>query len=95
MREYKHQERILYGAGQTVPTARGQERSARPEVAFIHVRSITNKRFRCRTECASEQRLTDDRRPQQLDAWSVVNRRLSEYGLLLTACCLLSTVHRC
>ncbi|MEZ4867168.1 MAG: DUF1203 domain-containing protein [Caldilineaceae bacterium] len=54
LRGYNKQERIIYGTGQIVPTMQIQQQAvvllARPEVAFIHVRSATNNCFQCRIE---------------------------------------------
>jgi hypothetical protein len=54
LRGYDAQERIIYGTGQVAPTAEIVERAAalfaRPDVAFVHVRSATNNCFQCRIE---------------------------------------------
>lgn len=56
LRGYNQAERIIYGTGQIVPTdqipARAAALFARPEVAYIHVRSATNNCFQCRIERA-------------------------------------------
>ena len=56
LRGYNEQERIIYGTGQIVPTAQIQQQAAellaRPEVAYVHVRSATNNCFQCRIERA-------------------------------------------
>jgi hypothetical protein len=54
LRGYSADERILYGTGAVVPTeeipSRAAELFARPEVAFLHVRSAANNCFHCRIE---------------------------------------------
>ncbi len=56
IRGYSAQERIVYGTGQVVPTTditdALAERLARPEVAFVHVRSAANNCYQCRVERA-------------------------------------------
>lgn len=56
LRGYNHDERIIYGTGQIVPTAqiptRAAELLARADVAYLHVRSATNNCFQCRIERA-------------------------------------------
>lgn len=53
-RAYGADERILYGTGAVTPTdeiiARCAELLARPEVAFVHVRSASNNCFHVRVE---------------------------------------------
>ena len=57
LRGYNQAERIIYGTGQIVPTdqipASAAALLARPEVAYIHVRSATNNCFQCRIERAA------------------------------------------
>ena len=54
LRGYSADERIIYGTGAVVPTQeiplRAAELLARPEVAFLHVRSATNNCYHCRIE---------------------------------------------
>ena len=56
VRAYCSRERILYGTGGVIATehisARCTELLARPEVAFVHVRSASNNCFLCRVERA-------------------------------------------
>lgn len=54
LRGYSADERIAYGTGAVTPTdrieARCRELLARPEVAFVHIRSAANNCFFCRVE---------------------------------------------
>ena len=54
IRGYSADERIVYGSGQVVPrerlAAEANERLARDDIAFVHVRSSTNNCFQCRIE---------------------------------------------
>lgn len=54
LRGYGRDERIIYGTGAVVETARIEARCrelfGRPELAFIHIRSASNNCFLCRAE---------------------------------------------
>ncbi|MBU3029875.1 DUF1203 domain-containing protein [Paracoccus marinaquae] len=54
LRGYSADERIIYGTGSVIPTAaiaaRCEDLFARPEIAFIHIRSASNNCFQCRVE---------------------------------------------
>lgn len=54
IRGYSADERIVYGSGKVVPrerlAAEANERLARDDIAFVHVRSSTNNCFQCRIE---------------------------------------------
>ncbi|MCB1396498.1 MAG: DUF1203 domain-containing protein [Rhodobacter sp.] len=54
LRGYSEDERIVYGTGAVIDTARIPEASetllARPGIAFLHIRSATNNCFHCRVE---------------------------------------------
>ena len=54
LRGYSADERIVYGTGAVVPTARimaeAAARLADPRVAFLHVRSARNNCFQCRID---------------------------------------------
>lgn len=54
VRGYGPDDRIVYGTGGVVPTpaipARAQELLARPDVAYVHVRSAANNCFQCRID---------------------------------------------
>lgn len=54
LRGYGRDERILYGTGGVVPTARIKTRAAElladPAVAFVHIRSARNNCFQCRVD---------------------------------------------
>ncbi|HBD89820.1 MAG: hypothetical protein A2092_04330 [Rhodobacteraceae bacterium GWE1_64_9] len=54
LRGYSAEERIVYGTGAVVPTARiraeAEARFADPRVAFLHIRSARNNCFQCRIE---------------------------------------------
>lgn len=54
LRGYSAEERIVYGTGAVVPTARiraeAAARLADPRVAFLHVRSARNNCFQCRID---------------------------------------------
>ena len=56
IRGYGHDDRIVYGTGQVVPTAELTDAAervlARPEVAYLHVRSASNNCYQCRIERA-------------------------------------------
>ncbi|MCB0060986.1 MAG: DUF1203 domain-containing protein [Caldilineaceae bacterium] len=58
VRGYNEEERIIYGTGRVTPTVELAEQAAallaRPDVAFVHVRSATNNCFQCRIERESE-----------------------------------------
>lgn len=59
LRGYDARERIVYGTGRTVPgaalAAAATELLARPETAFVHVRSATNNCYQCRVERGVEE----------------------------------------
>lgn len=54
LRGYSAEERIVYGTGAVVPTARilaeAEARLADPRVAFLHIRSARNNCFQCRID---------------------------------------------
>jgi hypothetical protein len=54
VRGYGEDERIVYGTGQIVPGSEPSRAAAailaRPEIAFVHVRSARNNCFQCRIE---------------------------------------------
>lgn len=54
LRGYSAEERIVYGTGAVVPTARiraeAEARFADPRVAFLHIRSARNNCFQCRID---------------------------------------------
>lgn len=54
VRGYSQENRIVYGSGAVTPTdaipARASELLARPEIAYIHVRSARNNCYQCRIE---------------------------------------------
>jgi hypothetical protein len=54
VRGYDHDDRIVYGTGAVVPTpdipARAGELLARPDVAYLHMRSAKNNCYQCRIE---------------------------------------------
>jgi len=54
VRGYSADERIVYGTGRVTPTPEIVDTSARllarPEVAFLHIRSATNNCYHCRVE---------------------------------------------
>ena len=58
VRGYGADERIVYGTGGVVPTARIEARAAellaRAEVAFVHIRSARNNCFQVRLEAVAE-----------------------------------------
>ncbi len=61
VRGYSADDRIVYGTGAVVPTAeipdRAAELLARPDIAYLHMRSAKNNCYQCRIE-----RLTDRQR---------------------------------
>jgi hypothetical protein len=54
VRGYSDDDRIVYGTGAVVPTAeiadRAAELMARPDVAYLHMRSAKNNCYQCRIE---------------------------------------------
>jgi len=54
VRGYDAGDRIVYGTGAVTPTAeiaaRAQELLARPDIAYVHVRSARNNCFQCRID---------------------------------------------
>lgn len=54
LRGYSAEERIVYGTGAVVPTARiraeAEARFVDPRVAFLHIRSARNNCFQCRID---------------------------------------------
>ncbi len=56
IRGYGNDDRIIYGTGQIIASAKLSEATAnlleRPQVAYIHVRSASNNCFQCRIERA-------------------------------------------
>ncbi len=56
MRGYNSHDRIVYGSGRIVPTARmtdvAEEMFADPQIRYIHVRSSTNNCYHCRIDRA-------------------------------------------
>lgn len=56
MRGYNDRDRIVYGSGRIVATARmtdvAREMFADPQIKYIHVRSATNNCYHCRIERA-------------------------------------------
>ena len=54
VRGYGKDDRIVYGTGQVVPSAKigavAQDLLARPEVAYLHLRSASNNCYQCRIE---------------------------------------------
>ncbi len=54
IRGYSMDDRIVYGTGQVVPSAEigavAQDLLARPEVAYLHLRSASNNCYQCRIE---------------------------------------------
>ncbi len=56
LRGYGANERIVYGTGGVVPAEmleqRAEELLARPDVAYVHVRSAKNNCYQCRIEAA-------------------------------------------
>ncbi len=58
VRGYGADDRIVYGTGAVVPTsaipARAQELLARPDVAYLHMRSARNNCYQCRIERCQE-----------------------------------------
>ncbi|MCF3640061.1 DUF1203 domain-containing protein [Rhizobium sp. TRM95111] len=56
VRGYSADDRIVYGTGAVVPTGEIPERAAallaRPDVAYLHIRSARNNCYQCRVERA-------------------------------------------
>ena len=56
VRGYSADERIVYGTGQVTPTdqiaARAEALLARPDIAFVDIRSASNNCFQCRIVAA-------------------------------------------
>jgi hypothetical protein len=54
IRGYGKEDRIVYGTGQVVPSAKigavARDLLARPEVAYLHLRSASNNCYQCRIE---------------------------------------------
>jgi hypothetical protein len=54
VRGYSTDERIVYGTGSVVPSDRiaatAASLLARPDIAFVHLRSASNNCFQCRIE---------------------------------------------
>jgi hypothetical protein len=54
VRGYGKDDRIVYGTGQVVPSAKigavARDLLARPEVAYLHLRSASNNCYQCRIE---------------------------------------------
>ena len=54
VRGYDAGDRIVYGTGAVTPTAeivaRAQELFERPDIAYVHVRSVRNNCFQCRID---------------------------------------------
>jgi len=54
IRGYSKENRIVYGSGQVVPTETMAEEASRllakPEIAYVHVRSASNNCYQCRIE---------------------------------------------
>jgi hypothetical protein len=63
VRGYGADERIIYGTGVVVPSARIAETASaildNPEVAFVDLRSASNNCYQCRVVRAAEERATE------------------------------------